>query len=188
MTAASAAGVAGHEEHVCSSVLKRTGVRLDRRCRCVSSAGVGACLVLGVVGDVQRLNLAEDLVAFGVIGGELVEMVAESVQLEDDALAANLGFRGQTGRSLCGTMSALRFECEFRLASIRNDLFSGSALLWCQAPLGCLLQAMDEFGTSPWSTGVRALAYDGKLRFQLPCGEVLAPRPSGPMGAPPLQR
>ena len=99
-----------------------------------------------------------------------------------------VGFRGQTGRSLCGTMSALRFECEFRLASIRNDLFSGSALLWCQAPLGCLLQAMDEFGTSPWSTGVRALAYDGKLRFQLPCGEVLAPRPSGPMGAPPLQR
>jgi hypothetical protein len=28
LTAASAAGVAGHEEHVCSSVLKRTGVRL----------------------------------------------------------------------------------------------------------------------------------------------------------------
>jgi hypothetical protein len=28
LTGASAAGVAGHEEHVCSSVLKRTGVRL----------------------------------------------------------------------------------------------------------------------------------------------------------------
>ena len=28
LTDASAAGVAGHEEHVCSSVLKRTGVRL----------------------------------------------------------------------------------------------------------------------------------------------------------------
>jgi hypothetical protein len=27
LTDASAAGVAGHEEHVCSSVLKRTGVR-----------------------------------------------------------------------------------------------------------------------------------------------------------------
>jgi hypothetical protein len=72
-------------------------------------------------------------------------------------------------------MSALRFECEFRLASIRNDLFSGSALLWCQASLRCLLQAMDKFGTSPWSTGVRALASDGKLRFHLPCGEVLSP-------------
>ena len=56
-------------------------------------------------------------------------------------------------------MSALRCECEFMLASIRNDLFSGSALLWCQASLRYLLQAMDKFGTSPWSTGVRALAY-----------------------------
>ena len=59
------------------------------------------------------------------------------------------------------------------LASIRNDLFSGSALLWCQVSLRYLLQAMDKFGTSPWSTGVRALAYGGKLRFHLPCGEVL---------------
>ena len=25
---------------------------------------------------------------------------------------------------------------------------------------------MDEFGTSPWSTGVRALANNGKLRFR----------------------
>ena len=70
-------------------------------------------------------------------------------------------FRGQTGRSLCGNRWALKFEFKFRLASIRNDLFSGSALLWCQAPLRCLLQAMDEFGTSPWSNGVRALANDG---------------------------
>ncbi len=31
------------------------------RCRCVSSAGVGASLVLGVAGDVERLNLGEDL-------------------------------------------------------------------------------------------------------------------------------
>ncbi len=55
----------------------------------------------------------------------------------------------------------LRFEGKFRLTSIRNDLFSGSALLWCQAPLRCLLQAMDEFGTSPRSTGVGALANGG---------------------------
>jgi hypothetical protein len=41
-----------------------------------------------------------------------------------------------------GNRCALKFEFEFRLASIRNDLFSGSALLWCQAPLQCLLQAM----------------------------------------------
>ena len=62
-----------------------------------------------------------------------------------------------------GTEERLRFECEFRLASIRNDLFSWSTLLWCQAPLSCFLQAMDEFGTSPWSTCMRALANDGKL-------------------------
>jgi len=37
-------------------------------------------------------------------------------------------FRGQTGRALCGNRYTLRFECKFRLASIRNDLFSGSAL------------------------------------------------------------
>ncbi len=37
-------------------------------------------------------------------------------------------FRGQTGRALCGSRHTLRFECKFRLASIRNDLFSGSAL------------------------------------------------------------
>ena len=79
-------------------------------------------------------------------------------------------FRGQTGRSLCGYRWALRFEYKFWLASIRNDLFSGSALLLCQAPLPCLLQAMDEFGTSPWSTGVRTLARGGKLRFHLQCG------------------
>ena len=78
-------------------------------------------------------------------------------------------FRGQVslrhtaGLSLCGSRRALRFECEFRLTSIRNDLFSGSALLWCQAPLSYFLQAMDEFGASPWSTCVRALANDGKL-------------------------
>lgn len=50
---------------------------------------VVACLVLGVVGDVQRLNLAEELVAFGVIGGELVETFAEGIQLEADTLTAN---------------------------------------------------------------------------------------------------
>jgi hypothetical protein len=60
-----------------------------------------------------------------------------------------------------GEDEQLRFEGKFRLASIRNDLFSGSALLRCQTPLRCLLQAMDEFGTSPWSTGVGALANGG---------------------------
>ena len=97
-------------------------------------------------------------------------------------------FRTDGTLTLWEEMSALRFECEFMLASIRNDLFSGSALLWCQASLRYLLQAMDKFGTSPWSTGVRALASGGKLRFHLPCGEVPPPRPSSPMGAPPLQR
>ena len=37
-------------------------------------------------------------------------------------------FRGQTGRALCGNRHTLRLECKFRLASIGNDLFSGSAL------------------------------------------------------------
>ena len=87
-----------------------------------------------------------------------------------------------------GNRHKLRFECKFRLASIRNDLFSGSALEWCQAPLRCLLQSMDEFCTSPRSTGVRAPAKGGKLRFHLPCGEVLPLRRSSPAGAPPIQR
>jgi hypothetical protein len=56
--------------------------------------------------------------------------------------------------SPCGNRGALRFECAFRLASIRNDLFSGPALLWRQAPPSCFFQAMDEFGTSPRSTRV----------------------------------
>lgn len=54
-----------------------------------SSTGVGACLGLDVVGDVQRLNLVEELAAFGGIGGELVESFAERLQLEADAFAAN---------------------------------------------------------------------------------------------------
>ena len=53
------------------------------------SAGVGTCLVLDVVGDVQRLNLAEELVAFWVIVGKLVETFAEGVQLDADTLPAN---------------------------------------------------------------------------------------------------
>ena len=50
---------------------------------------VVACLELDVVGDVQRLNLAEELFAFGVMGVELVATFAEGVQLEADTLAAN---------------------------------------------------------------------------------------------------
>jgi len=46
-------------------------------------------LVLDVVGDVQRLNLAEKLVALGVIGGKLVETFAEGIELEADTLLAN---------------------------------------------------------------------------------------------------
>jgi hypothetical protein len=65
-------------------------------------------------------------------------------------------FRGRDAH-FAGTDQRLRFKCKFRLASIRNDLFSGPALLWCQAPPRCLLQAMDEFGTSPWSAEAQSI-------------------------------
>ncbi|HEY1214983.1 MAG TPA: hypothetical protein VGE93_15235 [Bryobacteraceae bacterium] len=45
--------------------------------------------MLNVVGNVQCLNLAEELVAFEVIYGELIEAFAESVQLEADTFPAN---------------------------------------------------------------------------------------------------
>jgi hypothetical protein len=46
-------------------------------------------LVLGVVGDAQRLNLAEELLAFGVIGGELVVKFVEPVDLAAEDFAAD---------------------------------------------------------------------------------------------------
>lgn len=50
--------------------------------------GLG-CLEFDVVGDLQRLNPADELFAFGVIVGELIETSAEGIQLEADTLAAN---------------------------------------------------------------------------------------------------
>jgi hypothetical protein len=72
-------------------------------------------------------------------------------------------FRGQTELALCESIKLLRFEREFALTAIRNDLFSGSTLLWGQTPLRHLLQAMHEFRIPQRSAGVRALANGRKV-------------------------
>lgn len=80
--------IASYEKHVCFSVLTRTRIECCGASRLGEAPGLG-CLELDVVGDVQRLNLAEELFAFGGIGGELIETFAEGIQLEADTLAAN---------------------------------------------------------------------------------------------------
>jgi hypothetical protein len=75
--------------------------------------------------------------------------------------------------TLCKQM-ALRFECRFGLASIRNDLFSGSALLWCQPPLRCLEGGTDVpfIATTISSTGSRrperTFSLPGRARLLAP--------------------
>ena len=72
-------------------------------------------------------------------------------------------FRGQTELALCESIKLLRFECEFALTAIRNNLFSGPTLLWGQTPLRYLLQVMDKFRIPQRSARVRALANGGKV-------------------------
>jgi hypothetical protein len=74
-----------------------------------------------------------------------------------------LEFRGQTELALCESIKLLRFECEFALTAIRNNLFSGPTLLWGQTPLRYLLQVMDEFRIPQRSARVCALANGGKV-------------------------
>src|ERR1700733_5652350 len=79
------------------------------------------------------------------------------------AEALDRQFRGQTELALCESIKLLRFECEFALTAIRNNLFSGPTLLWGQTPLRYLLQVMDKFRIPQRSARVRALANGGKV-------------------------
>jgi hypothetical protein len=75
--------------------------------------------------------------------------------------------RKQTELALCESSKLLRFEREFALTAIRNDLFSGPTLLRGQTPLRHRLQAMDKFRIPQRSACVRALANPGQTEMTL---------------------